>query len=168
MPKINAKYIHAALLAVVALFLNACGHYPAINVKVVDAETSEPIEGAVLLSQWAITSGLGYTSTHDYKVVETMSDEHGILKVEGVTKAGLNPPSVSVYKRGYVAWNSQRIFPDYKRRNNFYWKDNYIFQLERFKEEYSIPEHVLFIKYQDSSNTNGIYREAWRWETLEK
>jgi len=153
------------LLFAVAL-LGGCGYYPPINVKVIDAETEQPIEGAVLLAQWTIPSGMaGFSSSSNYKVVESVSNKDGQMRVEGVTKSGVNKPKVTVYKKGYVAWNSRLIFPDYIYRKDFRWRDGYVFKLEQFKPEYSHSKHVSFIYSTHSSGADtGLFSKSWDWE----
>ena len=147
------------------ILLGGCGYYPPINVKVIDAETEKPIEGAVLLAQWTISSGMGFNASSNFKVVEVVSDEDGKMYVEGVTKSGVNKPKVTVYKKGYVAWNNRLIFPEYVLRKDFSWADGYIFKLERFKPEYSHSKHVSFIRSTYSSGVEpGVFLYAWRWE----
>ncbi len=167
MPKFRPAYIRSALLIVIALFLSACGHYPSINVKVVDAETSEPIEGAVLISHWNVVTGvIGMSSEKTYKVVEEVSDDNGHIHVPGASNSKLLAPTVNVYKKGYVAWNNEYIFPSLDKRKGYRWRNGYEFRLERFKEEYSRSDHVMFMKLRDHSGSYDLYRKAWRWEAL--
>ena len=167
MPKFMSAYIRSALLIVIALFLSACGHYPSINVKVVDAETSEPIEGAVLLAHWNIVTGvIGMSSEKTFKVVEEVSDDNGHIHIPGASNSKLLAPTVNVYKKGYVAWNNEYIFPSLDKRKGYRWRNGYEFRLSRFKEEYSKPDHVKFLDLRDHSSKSGIYEEAWRCEAL--
>ncbi len=140
--------------------------YPSIDVQVVDAETGEPIEGAVLLAQWTITTFLYESASSNYKVVEKVSDENGRMTVPGVFKFGVNEPKIVVYKKGYVAWRQDYIFPDYRERSDFKWRDGYVFELERFKPEYSHEDHVSFLDGSNSSYTSGMLSDAYRWEAL--
>jgi len=136
--------------------------YPSIDVQVVDAETGEPIEGAVLLAQWTITTFLYESASSNYKVVEKVSDESGRMTVPGVFKFGVNEPKVVVYKKGYVAWRHDYIFPDYKKRTDFMWRDRYMFKLERFKQEYSRIDHLSFIEssYSSGVSSDGLFIRA--------
>ncbi len=132
-------------LLLIILLNSAC--YAGIRGIVVDAETSQPIEGAVMLVEWTMTKGLpGLAYTESYKVVEMVSDKEGVVTLEeGVLNPLVNPPRVTVYKKGYVAWNNEFIFPDYRERKDFTWMDGYNFKLEKFKSEYTFSEHTFFI-----------------------
>ena len=161
------------LMAGVMLFASLLLSYTAfaafnstIDVKVVDAETGEPIEGAVVLVQWSKTTGFGFKATSNYKVVEVVSDENGELTIPGVFKFGVDRPWLIVYKKGYVAWRHNYIFPNYEKRTDFRWGDDYVFRLERFREEYSRRDHVYFLDASNSSNTTGLLDDAYRWEAL--
>ncbi|TAL24111.1 MAG: carboxypeptidase regulatory-like domain-containing protein, partial [Nitrospirae bacterium] len=136
------KYI---CLAMAVLFLAACGYKP-ITGTVVDAETGKPIEGAVVLVEWTKAEGVpGLTSTKSFKVIEKLTDKDGKVTIEGISDISVDPPDLTVYKKGYVAWNNESIFPEYKKRTDFKWKNGYVFKLERFKPEYSYVEHTSFI-----------------------
>ncbi len=163
--------IRAIALLFLGLFNGGCAFilgYPSIDVQVVDAKTGEPIEGAVLLAQWTTTTCVYECSSTNYKVVEKVSDENGRMTVPGVYKVGVDAPSVVVYKKGYVAWQHDFIFPDYKKRTDFRWRDGYVFELELFKPEYSHEGHVRFLRNSNSSPISGLLNEAFRWEALLK
>ena len=68
-------------MRVIQVFLLSCmfflfsGFYFGIKGTVVDDETKEPIEGAVVAAQWNKTKGPpGLTNTVTIKVVETVTD----------------------------------------------------------------------------------------------
>lgn len=136
--------INTTILLLSALLLGGC--YGAIRGKVVDAETGAPIEGAVAMAEWTRTKGLGNTYTVSAKVVEAVSDMEGNFELEGCYRPFVNEPDLTIYKKGYVAWNNVLIFPSYKVREGFNWKNGSVFKMERFKEEYSYGEHVSFIR----------------------
>lgn len=131
--------------------------YADITGKVVDAETSEPIEGAVVLVEWTVTKGLlGMTNTESLKVVEAVTDQEGRFNIDDkvpepepdyrlMAISKVNPPEVTIYKRGYVAWNNEYIFPSYKKREDFKWQTYNLYRLVRFKDEYDLDAHISFI-----------------------
>ena len=136
---------------------------------VVDAETGKAIEGAVILVEWTKTKGLpGLTSHDSYKVVEVVTDKDGKASIEGVSSPFVDYPDVTVYKKGYVAWNNHYVFPDYKKRTDFDWKNNYAFSLEKFKPEYSYDKHASFIDMASGSFRNTekkkIFIKSYEWE----
>jgi hypothetical protein len=136
---------------------------------VVDAETGQPIEGAVILVEWTKQHGLGLTYTESYKVVEVVTNKEGKASISGVLSPFVDAPDVTVYKKGYVAWNNHFIFPDYKKRTDFKWENNYVFKLEKFKPEYSYAKHISFIReahnFGMASEKKQLLNKAYEWET---
>lgn len=128
----------------VLLFSSGC--YGTLKGKVIDAETGEPIEGAVAIAEWTKTKGLGLTYTKSMKVVEAVSDKEGNIELEGCYSPFVNPPHLTIYKKDYVAWNNEYIFPDYKKRAGFEWKSGQEFRLDKFREGYLHSKHVSFIR----------------------
>jgi hypothetical protein len=133
------------IIVTVFLLLSLVGCYGPITGIVVDAETGKPIKEAVVLVEWTSTKGIGLTHTGSYKVVEIATNKEGMFTVSGVLNPFVNPPNVTVYKKGYVAWNNKFIFPDYRKRNEFRWQDAYVFKLVKFKDAYSYIDHEIFI-----------------------
>lgn len=70
------------------------------TIRVLDAETKEPIEGAVALAMWKRTKGLpGLYSTYTAKAVEAVSDADGFLRIP--MRFGffaLQTPHLKIYK----------------------------------------------------------------------
>ena len=111
--------------------------------KVVDAETDKPVEGAVVLVEWVAVKGMpGMTHSESVKVIETVTDKKGNFIIAGASD---DTPHVTVYKKGYVAWNSKYIFPDYKKRTDFKWKSGHVYRLKRFGKGYSYIDHESYI-----------------------
>lgn len=168
MSRFNMRFGHIILLIVVLFIFAGC--YATITGTVVDAETAEAIEGAVILVEWTKTKGLGLTHTESYRVIEAVSDKDGKVTITGFFNPFVNPPDVTVYKKGYVAWNNKFIFPDYKKREDFKWQNGYVFRLERFKPEYTHNAHVSFIhgaiNYGLSGSDKKLMEETIRWEQL--
>lgn len=149
------------------VMLSISGCYLPINGRVVDAETQQPIEGAIVLVEWTKKHGFGDAWTESYKVVEVVSDKEGRVKIDGCNSLFVEQPDITVYKKGYVAWNDERIFPSYDRRTDFRW-GNVVFKLEQFKEDYSYIAHTDYIRFSINSSLNfevkrHIYN-AFSWE----
>lgn len=125
------------------LLLSGC--YLPMSGRVIDAETKQPIEGAVVLVEWTKTKGFGFTYTESYKVAETLSDKEGKFELPGCYSAFVNEPDLTIYKKGYVAWNNKIIFPLYDKRTDYIWRSGYVFRLERFLQGYSRDQHTSFI-----------------------
>lgn len=155
------------LILVISILLFATGCEAEISGTVVDAETGQPIEGTVVLVEWTKTKGLpGMTHTEPYKVIEVISDKEGKVTISGVFNPMVNSPRVTLYKKGYVAWNNEYIFPKWEKRKDFKWTEGVIIKLEPFKKEYSRADHVYFL--HTVTHWGKLMNEAYRWEELEK
>jgi hypothetical protein len=162
------KIRQAILMFVMILMASGC--YAEMTGIVVDAETGQPIEGAVVLVEWTITKGIpGLQSTEIFKTIELLSDKDGKFKLTDVVEPGINKiPHVVIYKKGYVAWNNQYIFPKWDRRKDFKLKDGMNIELERFNNYYSSHyDHVSFIASAAVSGSGGkLLEDAYMWERI--
>lgn len=157
------KFIKTTLLIAITILLNS-GCYASMSGTVVDTETGKPIEGTVVLVNWTMTKGVpGLTYGEDYKTVEAITDKEGKFRVFGVLNPFVNPPTIVVYKKGYVAWRNDFIFPDYKKRENFQWTKNYVFKLEHFKR-YSHSRHISFLSMSGLSLSSTKLEQTLSWE----
>lgn len=143
-------------------------YYPGITGTVVDAETGKPIEGAVVLVEWTKRVGLGDYHTESVKVVEVITDKDGKFKISGLINPFVDPPDMTVYKKGYTAWNNKFIFPGNERRDDFKWQDGVNTRMSKFKSTYFHSQHVRFIRTvsKDSleSNKKKMFLAAYEWE----
>lgn len=157
--------INNAFLLLTVLLINT-GCYGPLKGRVVDAETGEPIEGAVAMAEWTRTKGLGNTYTVSVKVVEAVSDKDGNIELDGCFSPFVNEPTLTIYKKGYVAWNNGLIFPDLNVRDGFEWKIGQVFQLEKFRSTYSHDAHVSFISSSINSTIGNKNRfiSLFEWE----
>lgn len=138
------KFLTPCLALLLVFMVGGCS--AEITGTVVDSETGKPIEGAVVLVECTITKGLpGMIRTESYKIVEIISDKDGKVGIPKIYNPLANKPEITVYKKGYVVWNSEYMFPDYKKRGGLKKTDNYLFKMEKFIPEYKFQEHVSFI-----------------------
>ncbi len=162
--------IFAMVILILVVVVYTSRIYFPIEGTVVDAETKQPIEGAVVLAEWTITTmgWLGMPTTYPYKVIETVSDKTGKFRINTyVLNPIVNKPDLTIYKAGYVCWNNKIIFPDKQRRNGFRWINKQTYELERFKSEYSHDSHVNFISILALSlSRDSKLKQAYRWEEL--
>ncbi|MCP4023156.1 MAG: hypothetical protein GY729_15040 [Desulfobacteraceae bacterium] len=175
--KMDSKYkwIIGLLFASFILFRN----YKTTTFRVLDAETKEPIQGAVAIAMWTSTKGLpGLSSTYTAKAIEAESDKNGILKLTVKGKYARYKPRLKIYKPGYVVWDSKLIYlgcreddkkrARYKRREGFSMKDQDVF-LEPWKDEYTFISHDSLIQpniFRDEAiPKNSKYDKAIEYET---
>lgn len=160
------KIKNILLLLIVLLLTTGC--YGPLKGKVVDAETGAPIEGAVAMAEWTRTKGFGNTYTVSAKVSEAVSDKEGNFELGGCYSPFVNKPDLTIYKKGYVAWNNEYIFPDWKKRVEFEWKSGHVFKMERFREDYSYNSHRRFITSAINStigkDDKKLIKNAYSWE----
>ena len=134
---------------------------------VIDAETGQPIEDAVVLVEWTVTKGFGLTHTDSYCVKEKVTDKNGRFTVFGVINPFVDEPTVTIYQRGYVAWSSRWVFPESRKRTDFKWGRS-VLKLEKFKNDYSHVKHMEFVA--DSihaglnDNSKRTMYSAIKWE----
>lgn len=152
---------------ILLMVFSIVGCYMPIKGRVIDAETQQPIEGAVVMVEWTKKHGFGDSWTESYKVVEVVSDKEGMVQIKGCYSPFVELPHVTVYKKGYVAWNDESIFQG-PARTDFKWGD-YVFKLEHFRPGYSHDRHLYFIRSsihsaQNLESKQTIYR-AFDWET---
>jgi hypothetical protein len=113
---------------------------------VIDAETGKPLEGAVALAQWLRAAGgsafEGGSEALD-KTREAFSDKDGKIYIEGFWRSYIfsEEPRLTVFKPGYVLWDSNAICPvredrPSKRRREFT-SGNKIVKLLKFDAEAS-------------------------------
>jgi hypothetical protein len=133
------------LIVMIALLTIVSGCYFGIAGRVIDVDTNQPIEGAVVLVEWTKTKGFpGMSHTESAKVAETLSDRDGKFDLPGCYDPFVNAPDVTIYKKGYVTWNNKYIFPAYNKRNDFQWRSNNLYKLDNFKSSYSYIDHASF------------------------
>ena len=159
------KSLTPCLALLLVFMLGSCS--AEVTGTVVDAETGKPIEGAVVLVEWTMTKGMpGMTHTQPYEIEEVVSKKDGTFKIKKLLNPLLNLPRVTIYKRGYVAWNNEYVFPTWSKRKNYKYENGMVIKLELFKKEYSRKDHVNFII--DMTHWGKLINEAYRWEELEK
>ena len=138
-----------------------------ITGKVIDAETQQPIEGALILVEWTIAKGLpGMSQTEPHEIEEVLSKKDGSFKIKTYLNPFLDNPRITIYKKAYVAWNNEYIFPGWTKRDKFELRDGMSIRLEPFKKEYSRADHVSFLN--SITHWGKQIGKAYRWEELEK
>ena len=117
--------------------------------EVVEATTGRPIAGALIYATWSLQSGYGMNRPGGHHEIVVSSDAEGkytIPRLAISTERGVRVTDfyLVVYKRGYVAYRSDRRFSDLGPRRDFAQSRNRI-ELERWRDEYSHARHLRFI-----------------------
>lgn len=135
--------------------LGMAGCATTLRGQVLDAQTGQPIAGAVILGVWTKGGGLpGLSHTNLVGVREAETDAAGRFTLDGVSGLLLDEQSITVYKFGFVAWNNQWIFPGFKPR-----PDPRVpaeIRLEPFPSGGKHLDHIMFIESVRSSSLYGI------------
>jgi hypothetical protein len=127
-----------------------------ITGQVVDAETGKPIaKAAVHIEWWKSGSGPpGLAGYERVEVAEDLTDAQGRFKVPKYSTL-FKDYRMAVYKKGYLCWSSEKVFPTYEERKDFSLKDGMMIKMEHFKEEYSREKHAIFTTISSTSRRGG-------------
>ncbi len=154
-------------LALVAVLGSGCTR--AIQARVLDAETRQPIPGAVVLGVW--TKVEGFAGLYSHKLVgvrETETDADGRFTLDRLESSGLDGEgdgqAITVYKFGYVAWSNLFVFPNSRLRENQRVPADIL--LERFPEGTSRQRHMSFVNGARRSSMYGQDVMPKFWDAL--
>lgn len=118
--------------------------------RVVDAASDEPVAGALVYATWTLTTGYGVTAPGGVieEVVSTDTDgRYRIPRLDELPGGGsvrLTDFDLVIYKRGYVAYRSDRRFFDLGPRQDFAQLRNQV-ELERWRDDYSHLRHIRYV-----------------------
>ncbi len=133
--------------------------------RVIDAETERPIAGAQVYAVWSFVDGYGFNGPAGYAEHLGTSDAEGRYVVPALAKqpgkgARLSGFRLIVFKRGYVAYRSDRRFEDSGPRLDFTQRRQEV-RLDRWRSDIS---HVKHLRYLGGGATLA---ELTRWEVPE-
>ena len=117
---------------------------------VLDGETDRPVTGAVVAGAWVFERGIGLQGPAAAleAVTETGADGRYRLTIPADLPRGqglrLRRFSLIIYRRGYVAWRSDGIFPNGEPRNDFAQRGNRV-RLEKWQPSMSHYRHLVFL-----------------------
>jgi hypothetical protein len=152
-----ARRLPVMTLGVLLCLIPSPGCAGSIQGQVLDAQTGQPVAGAVVLGVWTKQAGLpGLSHTELVGVTEVEVDAQGHFTLER-PRVTYGEESVTVYKFGYVAWNNLFIFPTSRRR-----KDTGVppqILLEGFPPGESHQRHVSFISNATAAGMYGHERD---------
>jgi hypothetical protein len=116
--------------------------------RVVDATTHAPIAGALIYAAWTFERGTGLAEPAGAKDFVGSTDAAGNYKVPKLGKlpdgTRVTDFTLLVYKRGFIAYRSDRRFTDLGLRMDFAQLDNQIL-LERWRNDLSHAKHLRFV-----------------------
>jgi hypothetical protein len=116
--------------------------------RVVDATTHSPIAGALVYAAWTLERGSALVEPAGAKEFVGSTDAGGNYKVPVIPTlpagARVADFTVLIYKRGFVAYRSDRRFTDLGPRMDFAQTDNQVL-LERWRNELSHARHLRFV-----------------------
>lgn len=116
--------------------------------RVIDAATSTPVTGALVYATWTLERGAGLAAAAGYREHVASTDAGGSYKIPALTAVAKGDRVTSftllVYKRGFVAYRSDRRFTDLGPRLDFAQRSNQVV-LERWNDELSHARHLRFV-----------------------
>jgi len=170
--RLNISLKHRArLLGLVGFFVlvfTGTGCAGTIQGQVVDAQTGQPIAGAIVLGVWTKVAGLPGLYHHELVgVQEVETDAEGRFVLQQARNVVYEEDqSVTVYKFGYVAWNNLSVFPASVRR-----QDTRIpaqIRLDPFPPSQSHQRHLTFINNATAAGMYGLDSIPKFWDALQR
>ncbi|MEO8704734.1 MAG: hypothetical protein ABI867_32055 [Kofleriaceae bacterium] len=118
------------------------------NGRVVDTTTKAPVAGALVYGAWTLERGTALQEPAGSKEFVGSTDAAGYYKIPelGSLPRGVRVTEFTllVYKRGYIAYRSDRRFADLGLRMDFAQHANQVL-LERWRNELSHARHLRFV-----------------------
>jgi hypothetical protein len=116
--------------------------------RVVDATTHAPIAGALVYAAWTFERGTGLTEPAGAKELVSSTDAGGNYTVPRLDKlprgTRVTELTLLIYKRGFIAYRSDRRFSDLGLRMDFSQSANQVL-LERWRNDLSHARHLRFV-----------------------
>ena len=124
MNNLSKLIVEFSLFLLVTTFVTGCGivNLPFTG-QVTDAETGEPIEGAIIVALWTGNAGLIGARSICYHVESAISDENGGFRIPGWVGtegfwAARRSATTYAYKRGYEEASVSKVY-----KNNIKYMD---------------------------------------------
>ena len=118
------------------------------NGRVVDVTTHAPIAGALVYAAWTLERGSALpepAGSHEYVGSTDAGGNYRVPSFEAVPAGSrVTEFTLLVYKRGYIAYRSDRRFTDLGLRMDFAQADNQVL-LDRWRNELSHARHLRFV-----------------------
>ncbi len=118
--------------------------------RVLDAETGRPVSGALVYATWTFVRGVGLPAPGGWREYQGSTDPGGyytVPKLVALPADGsirLADFSLVIYKKGFVAYRSDRRFADLGTRTDFSQVRNEV-ALERWRSDFSHVKHLRYV-----------------------
>ena len=116
--------------------------------RVIDSETDRPVPGALVYASWRFVSGSGFVTPDGFRDWIGSTDAQGryaVPELEDAPGGGrLADFHLLVYKRGYVAYRSDRRFDDLGLQTEFS-QEGASVTLYRWRPDYSHAKHLRYV-----------------------
>ena len=116
--------------------------------KVVDSRSGDPVAGALVYATWTFQTGYGLQAPAGFREAVTSTDANGRYQVAAVPDmpddSHLTDFFLVIYKRGYVAYRSDRRFEDLGPRLDFAQHQNQV-RMDRWRNDYSHVRHLRYV-----------------------
>jgi hypothetical protein len=116
--------------------------------RVVDSTTHSAVAGALVYAAWSLERGTGLTEPAGSREFVASTDGAGYYKIPTLNDiprgARVTEFTLLVYKRGYIAYRSDRRFTDLGPRMDFAQSENQVL-LERWRNDLSHARHLRFV-----------------------
>ncbi len=117
--------------------------------RVLDGETGRPVSGALVHATWSFVAGVGLTAPAGWREWVGSTDAAGRYRIPALDDypgggSRLGDFRVVIYKRGYVAYRSDRRFEDLGPRTDFSQDRNEV-RLERWSSDLSHAKHLRYV-----------------------
>lgn len=151
----------------------AMGSHKEPTAVVVDADTGEPIEGAVAIAIWRKHSTKEAAWFEGGQMVpvrieEAISDKDGKIYIEGFWGWFFfknRYPRLNVYKPGHILWDQKFIYANElnkgEKRTNFSRKNN-IVKMKKWPEAFSFERHRQFMDWCTNGDINKATKKLFR------
>src|SRR5215207_7262134 len=128
--------------------------------RVLDATTKAPIAGALVYAAWTLERGTALAEPAGSREIVGSTDAGGNYRIAELSSlpahARVTDFTLLVYKRGYIAYRSDRRFHDLGARMDFAQHGNQVL-LERWRNDLSHARHLRFV----GSGTAVAALTAW-------
>jgi hypothetical protein len=134
--------------------------------RVTDVENDRPVAGALVYASWSFVSGYGLNAPsgwHEYLGTTDAGGRYSVPRLDKLPSGGsirLADFRLVIYKRGFVAYRSDRRWDDFGPRTDFA-QEGHVVELQRWRSDFS---HVKHLRYVGGGPT---LTELTSWETAE-